>query len=320
MKELGLTKEEIYEFFINSKSYKELGEKVGYKDRRSVKKLIKRLNFNEEEMGKMVGGKFGATLKEGMIFGLLTVVDPNNYKISGETASKCLCQCGNFTIVKNDFLKRGHTTSCGCKVGHDPQNKIENGQLFGDMQVIQAYCQTSANHSYSLCKCIKCGEERMMEHGYLRSTTSSYCDVALGSKTEVKFASFLKENNIPYQTQIKFSDLKGFRGKALRFDFGILDNQGKIIALVEINGEQHYKEVNKFDKTCFDLKLRQEYDRKKISYCLAKNIPLIIIPYWVMRSKLKKEDIFTNEEYRPKTPNHNQEVYEKHNDLVEVKK
>lgn len=77
----------------------------------------------------------------------------------------------------------------------------------------------------------------MIEHGYLRAGTSFYCDVGLGSKTEAKFASFLKENNIPYQTQIKFNDLKSFRGKSLRFDFGILDNQGKIIALVEINGE-----------------------------------------------------------------------------------
>lgn len=74
--ETTLTKEEIYEFFINSKSYKELGRKVGYKDPRSVKKLIKRLNFNEEEMGKMVGGKIGALLKEGMVFGFLTVIDP----------------------------------------------------------------------------------------------------------------------------------------------------------------------------------------------------------------------------------------------------
>lgn len=55
---------------------------------------------------------------EGIKFGKLTVlqqaedkITPKNKKV---TQWKCLCSCGNTTIVATNNLRRGHTQSCGC--------------------------------------------------------------------------------------------------------------------------------------------------------------------------------------------------------------
>ena len=42
-------------------------------------------------------------------FGKLLVIEYN-----GNGKWLCLCDCGNKTIVRSDYLKTGHTQSCGC--------------------------------------------------------------------------------------------------------------------------------------------------------------------------------------------------------------
>ena len=51
---------------------------------------------------------------EGKRFGDLTVL---NYveKREGQHYWRCRCDCGNEVEVRENYLKRGHTTSCGCK-------------------------------------------------------------------------------------------------------------------------------------------------------------------------------------------------------------
>ena len=118
------------------------------------------------------------------------------------------------------------------------------------------------------------------------------------SNYEEQIINLLQKSGYKFEREKHFSDLK--QGK-YRFDFYVEGGR----AIIEVNGEGHYSYVPNFYHSRTEFESAKERDRRKISYCLAKNIPLIIIPYWVMRSKLKKEDIFTNEEYRPKTPNHN---------------
>lgn len=49
----------------------------------------------------------------GMKFGRLTVIERAESKF-GKTYWKCLCDCGNVTVVRKDRLKNGYTKSCGC--------------------------------------------------------------------------------------------------------------------------------------------------------------------------------------------------------------
>lgn len=107
------------------------------------------------------------------------------------------------------------------------------------------------------------------------------------SKGEEKIISILKENNIKFEREKTFSDMKKY-GNLLRLDFYI---PSKKIAL-EFNGEGHYQKIDFFHKNLQEFKKRQEYDRHKIKYCLAHNIKLYCIPYWELNNLNTLEDLF----------------------------
>ena len=96
------------------------------------------------------------------------------------------------------------------------------------------------------------------------------------SSYEEKVVKILKKEKIKFQREKTFSDLR--KGK-YRFDFFIPNFKGAPI-LIEVHGEQHYKQVKKFQPTRKDFLAQKERDRRKISYCLAHRIDLYIIPYW----------------------------------------
>jgi hypothetical protein len=96
------------------------------------------------------------------------------------------------------------------------------------------------------------------------------------SKGEEKIAKILRENKIFYIQEKIFNDLKGGR---LRYDFFIPNYNGKKI-IVEVNGEQHYLYNKFFYKTRRDWLRARANDRRKISYCLANNITIYLIPYY----------------------------------------
>lgn len=74
------------------------------------------------------------------------------------------------------------------------------------------------------------------------------------------------------QKEKSFADLGN--GK-LRFDFYIPSKQ----ILIEVQGEQHYKQISRYQKDRKDFLQQQERDRKKISYALSHDMTLYCIPY-----------------------------------------
>lgn len=121
------------------------------------------------------------------------------------------------------------------------------------------------------------------------------------SKGEEKISSLLKSAHIPYEKEYSFSDLK-YKNTLLRFDFAIL-SCGRPIKLIEYDGEQHFHYVKKFG-TYSDFKHMQENDRRKNSYCIRNNIPLIRIPYWDL-NKLTYESLFNTKSYYVTSKFHN---------------
>lgn len=89
------------------------------------------------------------------------------------------------------------------------------------------------------------------------------------SKLEQKVAQWLDNNNYDYKRQIRFNDLPKYS-----FDFSVQINNKEI--LIEVQGQQHYRQVEIFD----DFKIQEKRDNNKREYCLVNNIPLIEIPYW----------------------------------------
>jgi hypothetical protein len=84
----------------------------------------------------------------------------------------------------------------------------------------------------------------------------------------LKKISYLREYKIPECKNIK----------PLPFDFAIFDSDKNLKALIEFNGEQHYRPVRRFGgKKAFIG--QSERDRIKVDYCLRNNIPLLIIKF-----------------------------------------
>ena len=116
------------------------------------------------------------------------------------------------------------------------------------------------------------------------------------SKYEDQIIKILRQAKIKFLREKTFQDLK--RG-LFRFDFYISNLDGAP-AIVEVDGEQHFKPV--YGRQAF-LK-GQEHDRRKNSDCLANNIPLYRIPYWEIKNLKTADDIF-KDEFLVKTRWHN---------------
>lgn len=90
------------------------------------------------------------------------------------------------------------------------------------------------------------------------------------SKGEVCISNFLTTNNIIYEKNFSFPDLK-FK----MFDFYL----PQYSVCIEYDGEQHFRPIQHFggQEGFKDCKRR---DQEKNEYCIRNNIPLFRIPYW----------------------------------------
>lgn len=95
------------------------------------------------------------------------------------------------------------------------------------------------------------------------------------SKGEEKIVTLLQRSQYRFEREKRFEDLK--RGQ-YRFDFYVYRYGGP--AIIEFQGQQHYQYIEKFYHSRGEFEKAKERDRRKISYCLAHNIPIYIIPYW----------------------------------------
>lgn len=136
----------------------------------------------------------GSTLHDltGQRFGWLVVIEraPGVPKSNGKfrTMWRCVCDCGNTTIVSASHLKNGHTTSCGCKPRPTKAPDLI-GQSFGRLTVLARsgfYRGGTHREAQWLCRC-DCGNEVVKTTTYLRGSNCPSCGCAKSDKTsEVK--------------------------------------------------------------------------------------------------------------------------------------
>ena len=95
--------------------------------------------------------------------------------------------------------------------------------------------------------------------------------------------NYEKEHNINYKREFSFSELKD--KLPLRFDFAIFDTKGKLIKLIEFQGEQHTQPSNGFYSQTLI-----EHDKMKVEYCKENKIPLLHL-YYKKNYSIKWEDL-----------------------------
>jgi len=84
---------------------------------------------------------------------------------------KCLCECGNETIVEGNNLKRGTTKSCGCfntQRRSEVHKKDLKGQSFSRLVVLEDVGRTEDKTVIYDCVC-SCGNHTIAKSTELRS-------------------------------------------------------------------------------------------------------------------------------------------------------
>lgn len=128
------------------------------------------------------------------------------------------------------------------------------------------------------CRC-KCGTVKSVPARDLKSGASRSCGcMSSMSWSEYYVREYLDTHNISYEYQKKYYDLKGVGGKLLSYDFVLVKN-GEPFAVIECQGEQHYRPIKKFGGAKQLLK-QQMHDKLKCDYALSVlHVPLYEIPY-----------------------------------------
>lgn len=97
------------------------------------------------------------------------------------------------------------------------------------------------------------------------------------SKSEIMIENYLISKSILFKVEYKFKDLR--YKYPLRFDFAIIDEEGKVKYLIEFQGRQHFEFVEKFHENDSNFEIYKLRDEMKVKYCEENQIKLYTIRY-----------------------------------------
>ena len=218
----------------------------------------------------------------GQRFGKLTVLKRGKDK-NKRASWICQCDCGEIKEIRGDNLRNGISKSCGCeKKGISGIKKDLSGKKFGKLTVIKYSHTEEGGQSFWECEC-ECGNKIIVRGSQLVRKKTQSCGCLKSSLGELNIENILKENNIVFQKEKIFDDLK-----KLRFDFYLPEHN----RLIEFDGEQHFHITHGWnDEKQFEA--LKERDKIKNDYALSHNISLVRIPYWE-RDNITLELLFNN--------------------------
>lgn len=213
----------------------------------------------------------------GQTFGKLKV--RQLWETTKQSNSRCItwlcdCECGNTKVVSSTNLKSGNTKSCGCLLIGSHIKDLK-GKTFGSLLVKEYKGLSTDNYAIWECECLLCGSKKDIKSRFLLNGISTSCG-CIKSKGEYFISNFLSKNNIVFQREYSFNDLRGVL--PLRFDFAIF-KENKLCCLIEYQGKQHFETNESGWNTTEKLLKTQEYDKLKANYCIQKNIKLYYINY-----------------------------------------
>lgn len=145
----------------------------------------------------------------------------------------------------------------------------------------------------------ECGENFYVSLHHFIHSKQTRCQGCSQSQSYIskKTEDFLINNNIKYIKEFKFLDCK--YKKELPFDYAILNSNGDVFALIEVDGEQHYNKsyisVDGKAKAEDRLNMIIYRDRLKDEYCFKNNVKLIRLAYWEFNKKENYKSILKNE-------------------------
>lgn len=221
-----------------------------------------------------------------------------NKKIDDILISQNLIPLKHFMITREDGRGSKHYISIHCNVCNNTWDRISDDIIAGKSKGC-LYCEEHKNYKENFEKQLKeyghgnfslvsnfnsnrknvlirhedCGFIFRIKPKSVIGNKDISCPKCkrLESKGEEKIRNYLEENNIEFDSQVRYAEL----GR-LSFDFRVIkDNQ---TILIEFQGDQHYRPVKCFGGAEHFIK-QQKHDEEKRNFCKQNNYILIEIPY-----------------------------------------
>lgn len=188
----------------------------------------------------------------------------------------CQCDCGTVKEVRQDNLKSGLSTGCGCARSYKQSQRLTkdlSNQKFGQLTVLYQSPDSSLysdNYAHWICQC-SCGKlTDVASHNLVSGRTQSCgCGIGQHSIGEENIATILKENNISFVRQYSFPAIKQYK-----YDFYLPEFN----RLIEFDGKQHYEPIPFFGGQ-EEFEKQQRNDCIKNEYAFQQGIDLVRIPY-----------------------------------------
>lgn len=110
---------------------------------------------------------------------------------------KCLCDCGNETIVDIYSLTSGRIKSCGC-LKHAPAYNAKDltGLNFGLLEVVERIPRYKGVEVYYRCIC-ECGREKIVSSGNLSTGNTRSCGIRNHKKAEYQALNLTHDDTLP---------------------------------------------------------------------------------------------------------------------------
>ena len=185
----------------------------------------------------------------------------------------CVCPIckKDFSVRSNHLTDKKKPTSKCAKCNREQREDL-TGQIFHYLRVDKMIYPEKYKRTKCSCTCLLCGATNVVvQANHLKSGETKSCG-CLKSYGEKKIAELLIKNNVKFEREKKFPDLK--YTNILRCDFYLPDFN----LIIEYNGEQHYKAVKLYGGE-ENLKITQTRDEIKRKYCEDNNINYLVIRY-----------------------------------------
>lgn len=154
------------------------------------------------------------------------------------------------------------------------------GKKIGKLTVLEPTERRQNGHVVWLCQC-ECGNTIEVSGHHLTDKKGPVKSCGcLNSSGEFYTKEVLNDMGLSYNCHYYFDDLRSDRGRVLYFDFAVFQNE-QIIALIEYDGEQHFRTDNNGWNTPENFEALRNNDIKKNQYCQNHNLKLIRIPYYI---------------------------------------
>ena len=222
----------------------------------------------------------------GLKFGRLMVIEMLfNYQ-NGQTCCKCMCECGNETIVYMSNLLNHRTLSCGCLERESRYTRKHYKDIIGDkfgMLTVIEKTEDKAPNGSVIWKCLcDCGNIIHASYSELICYRKTSCGCSNYSNMENFIATILSDYNINYIPQARFSDCRDIL--PLPFDFYLYDYN----ILIEYDGEQHIRPIDFFGGEDEFAKIVL-HDNIKNTYCEQHHITLVRFPHTFTKKQIKEK-------------------------------